>query len=314
MINASVVIPLYNSESSIEILVDEINTILNSYQVDFILVNDCSTDNTHEKCLKLQKKFKNKLTYIKLKKNSGEHNAVMAGLNYAKGNKVFIVDDDFQNSPEDLKILLEYSLSNNYDVVYASYRKKKHNIWRNFLSKLNHIFANFVLNKPKHIYLSSFKSIDKSVVKKIINYTGPTPYIDGIIFNITSNIGQIQVNHSERAFGKSGYDFFKLMKLFSNFLFNFSTKPLHLIAYSGAIISLFSFIMTIIIVIEKLNDPTVPLGYTSIVTLILFFSGLQLFFIGLIGEYVGRVLSVVNKQPQYSIDLIFKSEELEKNK
>lgn len=314
MINASIIIPLYNSESSIETLVEEIDILLNSYVIDFILVNDCSTDSTHEKCLKLQTKFKNKLTYIKLKKNSGEHNAVMAGLNYAKGDKSFIIDDDFQNSPEDLKVLLEYSFSKKYDVVYASYYKKKHNIWRNFLSKLNHIFANFILNKPKHIYLSSFKSIDKSVVKKIINYTGPTPYIDGIIFNITSNIGQIQVNHSARAFGKSGYNFFKLMKLFSNFLFNFSNKLLHLIAYTGAIISLFSLIMTIIIIIEKLNNPTVPLGYTSIVTLILFFSGLQLFFIGLIGEYVGRVLSVVNKQPQYSIDLIFKSEELDKKK
>ena len=177
---------------------------------------------------------------------------------------------------------------------------------RNLFSKINDLIANFILNKPKDVYLSSFKSIDSSVVKKIVNYTGPTPYIDGIIFNITSNIGRISVNHAFRKVGKSGYDFIKLFKLFSNFLFNFSTRPLHLIAFSGAIIAILSFFFAVIAILEKLNDPSIPMGYTSIVIMILFFSGIQLFFIGLIGEYIGRVLSVVNKKPQYTIDIILR--------
>ena len=125
MFKASIIIPLFNSESTITQLVFQINKILNNENIEFVLVNDCSTDSTHEKCLTLYENLKSKITYIKLKKNSGEHNAVMAGLNYATGDKVFIIDDDFQNSPEDLKLLYDYSFSNSYDVVYTYYEKKK---------------------------------------------------------------------------------------------------------------------------------------------------------------------------------------------
>ena len=228
----------------------------------------------------------------------------MAGLKYVKGQKIFIIDDDFQNSPTELKKLYEFTFQNNFDVVYTKYKKKKHSLFRNFGSKLNDKFVNFIFNKPSEIYLSSFKSIDINLVKEILKYNGPSPYIDGIIFNATSKIGQIQVDHQPRFRGKSGYNFLKLIKLFSNVAFNFSTKPLRIISIIGFFLSLTSFIFGAYVLIEKFVNPNLPLGYASLVSIILFFSGVQLLLIGLLGEYLGKVLSVVNKEPQYSIDLV----------
>ena len=309
MIKATILIPAYNSQETIKELVYEIDNIFYQQNIEFIVVNDCSYDSTHEKCLELYKEFQSKFTYLKLKKNYGEHNAVMAGLNYSKGEKVFIIDDDFQNDPSELKKLYEFSFEKNFDVVYSKYKKKKHNFFRNFLSKINDKFVNFILNKQKKIYLSSFKSINKNIVDEIIKYTGPSPYIDGIIFNITSNIGQIEVDHMSRKKGKSGYNIFKLLQLFSNVAFNFSTKPLRIISFLGFFLSFLSFLLGTYILMEKLFNPNLPLGYASIVLIFLFFSGIQLTLIGLLGEYLGKVLSVVNKQPQYSLDLILKKKD-----
>ena len=309
MVKATILIPAYNSQETIKELVYETNDIFYEQNIEFIVVNDCSYDATHEKCLELYKEFQSKFTYLKLKKNYGEHNAVMAGLNYCKGEKVFIIDDDFQNDPSELKKLYEFSFENNFDVVYSKYKKKKHNFFRNFVSKINDKFANFILNKPKKIYLSSFKSINKNIVDEIIKYTGPSPYIDGIIFNITSNIGQIEVDHMSRKKGKSGYNIFKLLQLFSNVAFNFSTKPLRIISFLGFFLSFLSFLLGTYILLEKLFNPDLPLGYASIVLIFLFFSGIQLTLIGLLGEYLGKVLSVVNKQPQYSLDLLLKKKD-----
>ena len=148
--------------------------------------------------------------------------------------------------------------------------KKEHNFLRNIGSKINDKFVNFILNKPSEIYLSSFKSIDINLVKEILNYQGPSPYIDGIIFNTTSKIGQIDVDHKPRYKGQSGYTFLKLLKLFSNVAFNFSTKPLRVIFIAGFFLSFFSFLLGLYILVEKYINPDLPLGYASLVLIILF--------------------------------------------
>ena len=311
MTKASILIPAFNSEETIEPLVDEVSNVFQSENIEFVIVNDFSSDQTHEKCLKIHKKYPDRVIYIRLKKNYGEHNAVMAGLKFVKGKKIFIIDDDFQNSPTELKKLYDYTFQNDYDVVYTKYKKKEHNFLRNIGSKINDTFVNFILNKPSEIYLSSFKSIDINLVKEILNYQGPSPYIDGIIFNTTSKIGQVDVDHKPRYKGQSGYTFLKLLKLFSNVAFNFSTKPLRVISVAGFFLSFFSFLLGLYILVEKYTNPELPLGYASLVLIILFFSGLQLLLVGLLGEYLGRVLSVINKQPQYSIDIILNKKNLD---
>ena len=203
-ITFSIVIPVYRSENSIGPLVNQIFEVLSDKKLEIILVDDASDDNSAKVCRQLANNFPGKVKFVQLARNFGEHNATMAGLSHTKGQYVLVMDDDFQNPPEEALKLLNYSLSNQYDVVYGNYKKKKHNLFRNLISKINDLTANYILNKPKGLYLSSFKSINSKIVKKISNYNGPFPYIDGLIISLTSNIGSINTEHNERKIGKSG--------------------------------------------------------------------------------------------------------------
>lgn len=303
MTSLTLIIPVYNSESNIYELIKKIKIIFHSINFEIILINDNSTDNSHRECLKAYAENDEKITYLKLAKNMGEHNAVMAGLNYADGEWAIIMDDDFQNPPEEALKLYENSIKTDYDVIFCKYKKKKHNIFRNFISKINDLTANFILNKPKNIYLSSFKCINKKLYKQLINYKGSTPYIDGLILQTTSKIGSFESEHSLRVKGSSGYTITKLLKLYSNLFTNFSTMPIHLFSVGGLIISTISGVFALFIFIEKMLRPDIPAGYSSIVALIIFFSGIQLIFLGLIGEYIGKILKKVNNESQYLIEL-----------
>ena len=300
----SIVIPTFNAEKSISNLCRDLFATFKDCEIQVVIVNDCSNDSTHEKCMDIAKEHNNEITYIKLSKNVGEHNTVMAGLRYSTGDCVIIMDDDFQNPPTEAFKMLNYFKSNKFDVVYGNYKKKKHNIFRNLVSKINDLTANYILNKPKGLYLSSFKIINKKTVEKILNYNGPFPYIDGLIISLTSNIGVIETEHNKRNSGKSGYTFLKLFKLYGNMATNFSTVPLHIFSIIGFVIAFLSAIYAIVTIIEKIIHPSMSIGYTSVFIAIIFFSGVQLIFMGLIGEYIGKILKNVNKEPQYSIDYI----------
>ena len=190
-------------------------------------------------------------------------------------------------------------------------KKKKHSYFRNFISKINDLTANVILDKPKNIYLSSFKCIRKKLIKQIIKYKGPSPYIDGLILQNTLNLGNIESEHEERKNGQSNYTMFKLMKLYSNLFINFSTVPIHFFSITGLIISIIGVLFAILIVIEKINNPNLPAGYSSLIAIIIFFSGIQLIFLGLLGEYIGKILKKVNDENQYFID--FEKSKIDKN-
>jgi glycosyltransferase involved in cell wall biosynthesis len=299
----SILIPIYNSEENIFLLVEKIVNIFKNLEYEINMVNDASNDNTHEECIKLINKYPKLINYIKLRKNVGEHNAVMAGLNHSNGEWIIIMDDDFQNPPEEALKLYEYASNNKFDVIYADYEDKMHSYFRNLGSKLNDITANFILKKPKDLYLCSFKCISKNILMEIIKYKGPFPYIDGLILSITSNIGKLKLKHAPRAMGKSNYSIFKLIKLYLNIITNFSTIPIRLFSITGFIISLISFIFGIVIIFEKFFNPDAPLGYSSLIISIVFFAGIQLIFLGLIGEYIGKILKNVNQENQYNIEV-----------
>ena len=306
----SIVIPIYNAQHSICKLVEKTLEVLSEHNPEIILVNDNSEDNSHEECIKIHNIFSESVSYIKLRKNVGEHNAVMAGLNYAKGDWVLIMDDDFQNPPEEVLKLINFAKKNKFDVTYGNYIIKKHSFFRNLGSKFNDLTANYILKKPRELYLSSFKCFNNSILNEILKYKGPFPYIDGLILSVTSNIGSLDLEHSARKIGKSNYSLLKLIKLYANMATNFSTVPIHLFSLLGVIISLFSAIFGIFLIVESFINPETPLGYSSIIVSIFFFSGIQLIFLGLIGEYLGKVLKNVNQEPQYSI----KEEKLKKEK
>ena len=302
----SIIIPTFkNSETLSKVVEDLIVTFIN-FKIEIVIINDFSPDDTHENCINLQKKYPDRLTYLKFSKNYGEHNAVMAGLKYSEGNLIIIMDDDYQNSPAEAMKLLEYSLKNNYDVIYTKYLIKKDPWFRNVISKIANYSGKILLKKPNDIYLSSFKLIKKNIVDEIIKYTGPFPYIDGLILSITHNVGSFEVRHYKRLSGESGYSLHKLLKHFGNLTINFSTIPIHIFSILGLVLTIMSIFFIIFIIIEKILNPNIPQGYSTILTAIFFFSGLQLLFLGLIGEYVGKILKNVNKENQYSISFLKK--------
>ncbi len=298
----SIVIPVYNAEKTIGRLVEElIHYLQANYDLEIVLVNDNSVDNSESVCISLYKRYKKHVKFYSLSKNVGEHNTVMAGLRKATGKYVVIMDDDFQNPVSEVTTLVNKIIDGNFDVVYSYYKEKKHSLFRNLGSWFNDRVANFMLNKPRDLYLSSFKVLNRFLVNEIVKYDGPFTYIDGLILQNTDKIGRIKVKHHERQEGRSGYTLKKLISLWLNMFTSFSILPLRISIILGCIFSILGMILGIYTVFEKFLNPDIPIGYASLFVTVSIFAGVQLIMIGMVGEYVGRVFLSINKKPQYTI-------------
>ena len=299
----SIIIPVFNSENTIETLVNNITKVLEDYyQFEVLLINDSSEDDSEKKCKQLVEKYLN-VSLFSLSKNVGEHNAIMAGLNKCSGDYAVIMSDDLQHSTNALLELVKYGIKekDNFDVVYTYYDKKQYSFLKNIGSKFNDIVANFLLSKPKHLYLSSFKLINRFLITEIIKYQSPFVYIDGLILETTDKIDRIEVEHNQRIHGKSGYTLIKMLQLWSNMSTSFSIFPLRISLLMGSILSFIGFILAIFFSVERIIYDTYPSGFASIFVAITILSGAILVSVGLIGEYVGRVLISLNKKPQFVI-------------
>jgi undecaprenyl-phosphate 4-deoxy-4-formamido-L-arabinose transferase len=298
----SIVIPVYNGEQSIGRLTDELVSALKElYNLEIVLVNDNSPDNSEAVCEGLFKKYPDIVCFYSLAKNVGEHNAVMAGLNQATGDYMVIMDDDFQNPITEVVKLVNFATENDCDVTYTFYKKKKHSFFRNLGSRFNDRVANVMLKKPKNLYLSSFKVLNRFIVDEITKYDLPYPYIDGLILRTTDKIAKLEVEHHEREAGRSGYTLTKLVRLWLNMFTSFSILPLRVSTILGMIFSLLGLGLGVFTVVEKLANPDLPIGYASTIVVISIFAGIQLLSLGVIGEYVGRIFMSFNKKPQYTI-------------
>lgn len=297
----SVVIPVYNSENSIsEVTNGIIKELENRYEFEIVLVNDNSRDNSLKVCKDLCDKYPF-VKLISLSKNFGQHNALMAGFNYANGNYLIGMDDDMQNPPSEIPKLIEAIETGNYDVVFSKYAKLKESVPRKLGSKINDFMANQLADKPKDLYITSFYILKSFVKDEIINYKGSYPYIGGLILRATKNIGTVEINHQKREAGKSNYSIKKLLQLWINGFTGFSVKPLRIASVIGLTFSLISFIYIIAIIINKFRYPESSIGWTSTMAAIMFFGGLQLCFTGIIGEYIGRIFLSINSKPQYVV-------------
>ncbi|CAG5073146.1 Undecaprenyl-phosphate 4-deoxy-4-formamido-L-arabinose transferase [Dyadobacter sp. CECT 9623] len=295
----SVIIPVYNSEKTIRFLVEKLQATLSEITFEIILVNDCSRDRSEAVCMQLSKTYYN-VRFISLRRNYGEFNAVMCGLNWAFGDYCVMIDDDFQNPPEEILKLVEVAENGSFDVVYTYYSKKQHSIGRNLGSRLVNWLTSYLLNKPKDLYLSSFKLIRKEVVQEIIKYQGPYPYIDGLIFRITKNIGTVQVAHLKREEGISNYTWQKLVSLFLNILFCYSSLPIRLFMPIGFGLFTLGFFLLLFLTVQWLIGPD-PKGWQVVTATIIFIGGIQCTLLSVLGEYIGKSFMAQSGQPQYVI-------------
>ena len=290
----SVVIPVYHGANTVQKLVESTQEELTPYSYEIVLINDGSKDDSEKVCLELSTKFDN-ISFLSLRKNFGEFQAVMCGLNHAKGDYAVIIDDDFQNPPSEIFKLLETALKGDYDVVYGQYDEKKHHQFRNIGSWFVNQITTFLFKKPQDLYLSSFKLIKREIVEEICKYKGPYPYIDGLIFNVTDNVGKVTVQHNERHHGESNYTAKKLTSLFLNIIFGYSLLPVRLAMFLGF---LSTFIALLLSVFQFLKIVDYPIRL-----LVLYIGGIQLISIGIVGEYIGKTFLTQSNTPQYTLKI-----------
>ena len=295
----SICIPVYNGADTLEELMKDIDRDFKGQDFEVVMVNDGSRDNSAEVCRKIVETYPY-ARFVNLRRNFGEHNADMCALTYSTGDYAVIIDDDNQNPPAEIYKLLS-EIEKGYDVVFAKYHHKKHNIFRNLGSKFNGMFATWVIGKPKDLYLCSFKIIRREVINEIIKYTGPFPYIDGLLFRVTTNVSSVYVEHKAREEGRSNYTLGKLIHLWLSMFVNFSIKPMRLIMAIGTGTMFLSVVLAVWCIADKIMHPETAAGWASLAVLILFFGGMQSLFLGLIGEYVGKNYLDQNKTPQFVV-------------
>jgi undecaprenyl-phosphate 4-deoxy-4-formamido-L-arabinose transferase len=266
---------------------------------EIVLVNDASPDNTFEAIRALCEQQKN-ICGVNLAKNFGQHSALMAGFSYVKGDIVVCLDDDGQTPADEVGKLLD-AIEEGADVVYARYEHKQHSGFRNFGSKVNELMTRVMLGKPKDLYLSSYFAAKRFVVEEMLRYQNPYPYVIGLVLRSTKKIVNVDVTHREREIGTSGYTVGKLLALWFNGFTAFSVKPLRIATVLGVLSACAGFLYGIYTVIKKFVNPDVVVGFSALMAATVFFGGLILLMLGIIGEYIGRIYISLNNSPQYVI-------------
>lgn len=298
----SFVIPCYRSEHTLPHVVTEINekmAEMNRYEYEIILVNDCSPDNTMDTIRQLCQEHSD-IRGISFARNFGQHAALMAGLRHSSGDYVVCLDDDGQTPADEVDKLLD-KLEEGYDAVYAKYVQKHHSAFRNLGSKVNERMTRTMLGKPADLYVSSYFAVKRFVVEDMIRYQNSYPYVIGLVLRATKNITNVIVNHRDREEGASGYTLKKLLGLWFNGFTAFSVKPLRIATGIGGVCAVLGFSYGIYTIVKRLVKPDVPMGFSSTMAALVFFGGMIMLMLGLIGEYIGRIYISINNSPQYVI-------------
>ena len=297
----SIVVPVYRGAATVGLLVEALAALRPEGGLEVILVNDGSPDNSAEVCQALLQSALVPLVYVEHSRNFGEHNAVMSGLRVARGAYVITMDDDLQNPPEEVLKLYDHARLGGWDVVYTRYAEKKHAAWRNLGSAFANKVADWLLDKPKGLYLSSFRCMSDLVVRSVTRYSGPYPYVDGLIMQMTQRIDSVEVRHLPRAEGRSNYTMTRLVRLWLNLATSFSLAPLRLAIFAGLGMALLGAIGAVATIAEALTSHGAPSGWASTMTVLLLVAGVQSIMLGVMGEYLGRTFLSANGKPQGTV-------------
>lgn len=299
----SFVIPCYYSEKTVSGVITRIvKTVMShgKYDYEIICVNDGSKDGTYAVLRELSK-YNRKIRVIDLSRNFGQHAALMAAFHFVTGDFIICLDDDGQNPPEEMFTIID-KLEEGYDLVSAKYGKEPNRpLMRRIGSRISIAMSQYLINMPKGIELNSYYGMKRFVVDEIIKYQNAYPFVHGLALRVTRNIANVSIRHDERAAGVSNYTFKNLLKLWLNGFTAFSEKPLRLAAVTGVLCAFIGFVAAIVIIIQRLTGHIQSMGYASMMAALLLFSGIIMMFLGLLGEYIGRMYICMNNAPQYAI-------------
>jgi len=266
---------------------------------EIIFVEDGSKDGSWEVLQKLQALYPERVLAIQLMRNYGQHNALMCGFRHALGRILVTMDDDLQHPPEEITRLLHCLEENRLDLVYGSYRQKKHRGWRNLGSSLVTWFYRFTFKSK--ITITSFRVLRRELAESILGYDLNFTFVDGLLAWNTQRIGHVEVEHHERLQGSTGYSLRKLALMALNLFTNYSLLPLQMATLCGLGASGLGFLLALYCLVQYLLANYIVPGYTSTMIVILCLGGLHLLGLGIIGEYLGRLHMNVNRKPQYTV-------------
>lgn len=304
-VDYSVIVPVYNSELTLNELFVGINNVFHQLNLTFeiIFVEDGSKDKSWIVLTELKSIEPEKVRAIKLSKNFGQHNATFCGLEHAKGNVIITIDDDLQVMPEEIRKLISTYSEKKPDLVYGYFSKKKHSLFRNIGSRLLKSSGKFFNESPGEG--SSFRLFSKELAEKILAHSQNFVFIDELLLWYTDDISFVKVEHHKRKNNQSGYTNMKLFKLTANLIIYYSALPLKIMIWGGFIFSVITFLIGLRVIIRKMFFHHLPPeGYTSIIVTVLFSTSIIIFSLGIIGEYLNRIYMVQNKKPPYSIKKI----------
>lgn len=297
----SIVIPCYNSEHTIgevvELAIEEFEK-LDKYECEFVLVNDYSRDGTWKAIEALSDKHPN-VKGINLAKNFGQHNAIMAAMSQAEGELIVGMDDDMQNHPSQIPQFLA-KIEEGYDIVFGVFKQRKFSMMKNITGAISRYLLWHLQDRPKDIQMSSFWCCRKYVRDEVVKYDGYNIFLQVLFFRTTHNIANIEVEHFAREVGTSNYNFRRGLKLFMSCL-NFTVIHREHATFFGTIFSAAGFIGAIVVLIRKLLDPTIAIGWSSLMCAMLVLFGICFLMLGIIGEYIGKLILNINKTPQYVV-------------
>ena len=300
----SIVVPVYNSEKSLEELYTRLrNVFLEILQEEFelILVDDSSGDNSFLIMQKLHKQDK-RVKVIQLARNCGQHAALLCGFSYAKGDFIITMDDDLQHPPEEIPKLIQYiEAHDEVDVVIGKYESKKHGIIRNLGTALSNEVSSYIFKKRRDLQLTSFRLMRRLVVENLCKLNIDVPRVGNMLLQVSNRIENVSVEHDARKYGKSGYSFTHLVKDLMNNITNNSVFPLIIVRDIGILSFVLSIILALYYLIRYVVLGVSIQGWTTLVLLTLLYSGLILLAIGIIGDYLMRILNEAKKMPKYFV-------------
>lgn len=299
----SIVIPVFNGEKSIEELYERVKIIFNQIDKKFeiIFVDDNSKDNSFEVLCKLHEKYNN-VKIIQLARNFGQHKALLCGMHYINGEYVITMDDDLQHPPEEIpKLINAMDRNPEIDVVIGKYDTKKHNLIRNMGTKLTNWFTSMIFKKDKNLKLTSFRLMKRYIVDALLESQTITPRIGTMLLQVNSRILNINIHHETRKYGRSGYSFNRLVKDFFNNIITNSDWPLRVVGKLGILSCIGSFGLALYYVSRYFIRGISIAGWTTLTVLLLFFSGLILLSLGILGNYMVLILKETKKMPLYVI-------------
>jgi undecaprenyl-phosphate 4-deoxy-4-formamido-L-arabinose transferase len=297
----SIVIPVYKAQATLPELVERLDKVLSNLSdtYEMILVNDDSPDQSWEVISALSKLYPH-LRGIDLMRNYGQHNATLCGIRLARYEVIVTMDDDLQHPPEQLHFLLE-KLDQGYDVVYGVPKKLPHSWWRNLGSVLSKWMVAYAIGIKTVRDVSAFRAFRTELRQAFDGYNNPDVMIDVLLSWGTTRFAAVPVDEQPRQVGKSNYTLGRLIRMYLLYLTNFSTKPLRFSNIIGFIFTFLGFVGLIYVIIVYFVAGSVP-GFPFLASAIMVFSGVQLFGLGIIGEYLARVFERTAGRKPYTIE------------